>query len=116
MPVAKVCCVAKHGAGAPAAVVFSSTDTVSELLLARRRSGRPSPFPSALDTERVLVPVAGVAEWETSAAGAPTLVVALSAVVFSSTDTVLELALARRRSGRPSPFTSAADTEAGRVP
>src|SRR6476661_4351756 len=35
---------------------------------------------------------------------------------FSSTDTVVELELATSRSGRPSPFTSAAATEPGALP
>ena len=38
------------------------------------------------------------------------------AVVFSSTDTVLESKFATTRSGLPSPFTSAAVTENGALP
>src|SRR6185295_12772710 len=37
-------------------------------------------------------------------------------VVFSSTDTLPEVWLATSRSGRPSPFTSAAATETGLLP
>ena len=37
-------------------------------------------------------------------------------MVFNSTDTVLELALATIRSGRPSPFTSSSATDTGPLP
>ena len=81
---AKVCWAAKLAVVAPGAVVFSSTDTVLEPVLATRRSGRPSPFTSAAATERGPLPVAKVC-W-----AAKLGVVAPGAVVFSSTDTVLE--------------------------
>ena len=81
---AKVCWAAKVGvAVAPGAVVFSSTDTVSEPAFATIRSGLPSPFKSAAVTEDGSLPVAKVC-W-----AAKERVVAPGAVVFSSTDTVL---------------------------
>ena len=45
---------------APGAVVFSSTDTVSEFELATTRSGLPSPLTSAAATEPGSLPVAKV--------------------------------------------------------
>src|SRR4051794_35171044 len=74
------------------------------------RSGRPSPFTSAAATENGLVPAPKLV------GPAKVGVVAPGAVVFSSTDTVPEPVLATRRSGRPSPFTSATATEIGGVP
>src|SRR5271166_3871509 len=110
LPVAKDCWAAKLGVVAPAAVVFSSTDTVPEYKLATMRSGRPSPFKSATATERGSTPVAKDC-W-----AAKLGVVAPAAVVFSSTDTVPEYKLATMRSGRPSPFKSATATERGSTP
>ena len=109
-PVAKVCWAAKLGLVAPAAVVFSNTDTVADPTLPTTRSGRPSPFTSATATEGGLLPVAKVC-W-----AAKVGVVAPAAVVFSSTDTVAELWLATIRSGRPSPLTSATAAERGKPP
>src|SRR5262249_47685953 len=105
-----VCWGAKDGVVAPAAVVFSSTDTVALPELATRRSGRPSPLTSPTATEKGPVPVAKVC-W-----GAKDGMVAPAAVVFSSTDTVALPKLATRRSGRPSPLTSPTATELGALP
>src|SRR6266849_4284661 len=89
---------------------FSSTDTVLELELATSRSGRPSPFTSAATTAAGALPAAKLV------AGAKLGTPAPGAVVFSSTDTVVAPLLATSRSRRPSPFTSAATTEAGLIP
>src|SRR5262249_47025743 len=80
--------------------------------MARRRSGRQSPLPSAAATEY------GEAPGAKGCWAAKEAVVAAGAVVFSSSDTVVEpkKGLARRRSGRPSPLTSAAATETGTEP
>ncbi len=83
MPVAKVCWVAKLGVVAPAAVVLSSTETVSSPSFATIRSGLPSPLTSAAVTENGTVPVAKVC-WVAKLG-----VVAPGAVVLSSTETVL---------------------------
>src|SRR5258707_1052828 len=110
VPAAKLVAAAKLGTTAPGAVVFSSTDTLLVLLLATSRSGRPSPFTSAAATEPGALPAAklvAAAKLGTTAPGA---------VVFSSTDPFLVSGLATSRSGRPSPFTSAAATEAGTIP
>src|SRR5262249_60314424 len=72
------------------------------------RVGRPS---------RLASPAAAVAAAVAKLCSAPKEgAVAPGAVVFSSTDAVLEPKLARRRSGRPSPLTSAAATEYGLRP
>ena len=91
---------AKAGAAAPAAVVFSSTDTVSLLKLATARSGLPSPLKSATARESGPVPTAKVFWAAKAGAVAPT------AAVFSSTDTLLSVMLATARSGLPSPLKS----------
>src|SRR5262249_12307576 len=104
---AKACCGAKEGVVAPAAVVFSSTDTVPLPLLATRRSGRPSPLTSPTATEYGLVPVGKVC-W-----GAKEGVVAPAAVVFNSTDTEMGRASGRGRAERPSRVTSPNGTEMG---
>src|SRR5262249_39971273 len=106
----KVCWGAKDGVVAPAAVVFSSTDTVPLPELATRRSGRPSPLTSQTATAPGRVPVAK-AWW-----GAKDGMVAPAAVVFGSTDTVALPRVATRRSGGPSPLTSPTATEMGPVP
>ena len=69
---------------APGAVVFSSTDTVSEPSLATMRSGWPSPLRSATATE------IGIAAGGEGLLGGEGGAVAPGAVVFSSTDTVVE--------------------------
>src|SRR5262249_6609580 len=110
VPVEKVCWGARAGVAAPAAVVFTSTETVLLPKWATRRSGLPSPLTSPTATELGALPVAKVC-W-----GAKEGVVAPAAVVFSSTDTVALPELATRRSGRPSPLTSPTATERGAVP
>ena len=70
----------------------------------------PSPFKSAAVTDHGELPVAKVC------CAAKERVVAPGAVVFSSTDTELELKFATIRSGLPSPFKSAAVTESGKLP
>src|SRR5262249_35882777 len=110
VPVAKVCWAAKDGMVAPAAVVFSSRDTVAPATLATRSSALPLPDALPTATERGWVPVAKVC-W-----AAKDGMVAPAAVVFSSTDTVALPLLATRRSGRPSPLTSPTATELGWVP
>ena len=88
-------------------VVFKSTDTVPEAAFATTRSGLPSPLRSAIDTEAGLLPVAKFC------AAAKLSVEDPGAVVFKSTDTVLESVFATTMSGLPSPLRSAIDTEAG---
>src|SRR5260370_14190561 len=110
VPVAKVCWAAKLGVGAQAVVVLSSTDTVLPFSSATSRSGLPSPLTSAAVTEAGPLPVAKVC-W-----AAKLGVAAPGAVVLSSTDTVPSLLFATIRSALPSPLTSAAVTEAGRLP
>src|SRR6185295_9092951 len=101
---------AYEGVVAPGAVVLISTDTLSEKLLAMARSGMPSPFRSPIATETGKSPVVKsvLAEYEG--------VVAPGAVVFSSTDTLLEPKLTMARSDLPSPFRSPIATEKGLVP
>src|SRR5262249_17805346 len=91
MPVAKVCWPAKPGVVDPAAVGFGSTDTGLEEWLATGGWGRPSRLMSPTATENGALPVAKAC-W-----AAKLGVVAPAAVVFSSTDTVLEAALATAR-------------------
>src|SRR5262249_581854 len=100
---------AKDGMVAPAAVVFSSTDTVALPMLATSRSGRPSPLTSPTATELGWVPVGKVC-W-----GAKDGVVAPAAVVFSSTDTVPLPKLADRKRGRQGPLADPAATGQVRV-
>src|SRR5258707_740157 len=110
VPAPKLVAALKLGTAAPAGVVFSSTDTVLETLLATSRSGRPSAFTSIAATESGPVPglkLVAALKLGTAAPGA---------VVFRSTDTVVAPLLATSRSGRPSPFTSAVATDSGLLP
>src|SRR4051812_40780212 len=75
----QTCWAAKEGVAAFVGVVFSSTDTVFEELLAATRSSLPSPLRSASATARGWLPVAN--DW----AAAKDAVEAFVAVVFSST-------------------------------
>ena len=70
--------------GRPGAVVFNSTDTVSESEFATARSGLPSPLRSPTATEYGAMPVAKSCLAAKAGAAAP------GAVVFNSTDTVSE--------------------------
>ena len=70
----------------------------------------PSPLKSAAVTEPGSLPVAKVCWAAKEGVAAP------GAVVFSSTDTVLEPRFATIRSGLPSPFKSAAVTDCGLIP
>jgi len=65
---------AKVGVVAPGVVLFSSTDTLLEFLLATTRSGLPSPLRSATATEKGFVPVAK-SLWAASVTGGPTTLV-----------------------------------------
>src|SRR5947208_1072796 len=73
------------------------------------RSRRPSPFTSTAATEDA-DPVVKLL------AGAKLGEIEPGVVVLSSTETSPDVAFATRRSGRPSPFTSAAAMENGPVP
>ena len=84
VPVAKVCWVAKLAVVAPGAVVFSSTDTVSGVIVGDDEVGPAVAVHVRRRHGMGLVPVAKVC-WAAKLA-----VVAPGAVVFSSTDTVLE--------------------------
>src|SRR5579885_3532517 len=110
LPAAKVCCPLKVALDAPGAVVLTSTETLPLLASATITSGRPSPLRSAALTELGALPVANVC------CAAKLGVAAPGAVVLSSTDTVLSRRFATIRSGLPSPLTSAAATERGRLP
>src|SRR4051794_14643018 len=106
-PVGKVTGDAKLGQAAPGGVVFSDTPTLNEPLFATRRSGRPSPLTSAAATASGPMPAGNATAAAKLGATAPV------AVVFSNTDTSLELELATRRSGRPSPLMSPVATDQG---
>ncbi len=69
-PVPKACWGAKAGAAAPGAVVFTSTEMVSEPLLALARSGLPSPLKSPTATANGLLPVPKV-RWPTPVMAGP---------------------------------------------
>src|SRR5262249_39714727 len=111
--VAKSWWAAKAAEVAPAAVVFSSTDTESAWgtldkagsWLTTTRSGRPSPLTSPSATDLELVPMAK-SWWEAKDRDESP-----GAVVFSSTDTVWSSTLKEIRSGGPSPLTSPSATE-----
>ena len=108
-PVTKSCLTAKLEVAAPGVVVLSSTDTVA-IKFATTRSSFPSPLKSPIATDKGLSPVGK------SCLVAKLGVAAPGAVVFSSTDTVLELILATARSSFPSRFRSATVTNTGPVP
>src|SRR5438105_2138166 len=110
MPLATGWWAVKLGAAAPAPVGLNSTESAAEPWLATARSSRPSPLTSAVVTPFGLVPAAELA------AAAKVGVAAPGAVMFSSTETLLELRLATARSSRPSPLTSATVTLYGLVP
>jgi hypothetical protein len=100
----------KLGTAAPGAVVLSSTSTPAAVPTST--SGRPSAFTSATATQNALK-MSKASKW---LAGAKLGIVAPGTVVFSSTDTALGPPRPTTRSRRPSPFTSAADTDTGPVP
>src|SRR5207302_8430207 len=109
LPTAKTCESANDGVLAPAAVVFTKTDTklFAPFKLPTTRSARPSPLKSPTATDCGLVPTA-------KGFGAARVgVVPPAAVVFRNTDTVLSPWLTRAKSGRPSLLKSATTAASG---
>src|SRR4029434_1051077 len=104
------CLQAKLGGSAPGAVVFNSTEAVLEPVFATARSSLPSPFTSPTVTDTGPEPVVKSC-LAAKLGGAPP-----GALVFSSTDTVLELSFATARSSLPSRFTSPTVTDTGPEP
>ncbi len=102
----KACWAAKAGAAAPGAVVFNSTETLSE------------PVGAGQVRLAVAVEIAhrhriGISARGKGLLGGKAGVGRTGAVVFNSTETVSELRLALARSGLPSPLKSPTATEYG---
>src|SRR5437588_5617122 len=104
VPVEKSTLAEKEGIAAPGAVVFSRIEMEPEPKLQTARSGLPSALKSATAIALGFVAVVKSTFEAKEGIGAP------GAVVFSSTETELELRLATTKSCFPSPLMSAAKT------